>query len=149
MLRPEIPISLGANPAYVEYAEIDPNDQGHYAVLFTSWWSLQRTFVVVEQDICPNRGDIDSIMRCGHGWCYYPYSVGGVPRGPMLGLCKFSGEIMLSYPDLARRALYGRGKKHRWAHWVSVSEYIMQAVERAGYSAHQHGPPVRHLHTYT
>jgi hypothetical protein len=162
MLRPET-VKWG-NACRAQFWELEPDDESYYRA-FREWWLTAEVgdLIVVEQDIVPPVGAMESMMRCRHSaWCacwYYIYPVGrdgrkdrsrgALPFGMGLGCTRFADSLRRAHPELADRAgeklVFGPepdpDPPRAW--WVMDMRLTTQLL-RMGHLPHDHGQ-ARHL----
>lgn len=144
--------SLWAMYAGATLAELG-DDVYAYGRLLDEFWTGTDDLVVVEQDIQPGIGVIDSFGECPEPWCTSPYWVGRhtpyqdpPPNGPRrlsdsgylvhgLGCVRFSQSLQQMLPRLAERA---KGE------WRGLDARVNDLLRTEGFVPHTHAPS-RHL----
>lgn len=132
----------------IDYVLIDAEVTGGYAQALASRWNLGTDLVVVEQDIVPLAGMIDTLLGCEHPWCSHRYWCGVPQPAYGLGLCRFTADLQKARPSLGPQATSDhRGRRDRM-HWIGLNERVISLMEHFGHYAHIHEPMARHLHEY-
>jgi hypothetical protein len=131
----------------------------YWRELAAAWDDPAGDLLVIEQDICPHREVIPQLETCPRPWCEFRHSLRGDP-GTLtwlgLGCDRFSAALRKAVPSSAilARALADDCPAHGWAapgelRWDHIDGPVFRALEAAGYSCHEHRPPVRHLSAET
>lgn len=110
-------------------------------------WKREEKFIIVEHDVVPFPGALQSLWDCSHNYCGFPYrlrSCSGVSTA--LGCTKFSAELQKSYPGLLDDIAKEEGTRfvNRCAptHWSSLDGSIKILLNQ---HIHGHFPAVTHL----
>jgi hypothetical protein len=122
----------------VRFREIRMLDDYSYAALVTELWADGEPFAIVEHDVLPWPGWLDSLANCSRPWCGFGY-LG--PGGRWLV------ETGCTRIDPAAAKLDGTAldvePRPTWQH-VDIS--VRDAFRREGIIQHEHRPGVVHLH---
>lgn len=106
-----------------------------YADLFRELWIDGRPFILVEHDVVPAPGMIESLDGCGQSWCAHGYDSAKLDpvHGCPLGLAKFRPAGPVPF-DTANPPT-----------WEDLGDVVARELVRRGWAVHQHDLPVRHL----
>ena len=83
-----------------EYIDVSGNPHLYYEVL-KELWSLQDDFILLEHDIIPWPGALNTFENCSEPWCAFKYLY--PPSGHLVianGCVRFRKELMNLIPDL-------------------------------------------------
>lgn len=112
------------------------DDEGYtYGDMVAEAWN-QGGFVLVEHDIVPWWGAVRELWECEYDWCVFPYPQGAGMPDPALGCCKFSDDLVNTYPRLQHDM--------KNVPWHQLQERILPFLWNKGYQWHVHWPPVAH-----
>lgn len=112
---------------------------GHYryAEQIREWWNEREPFIVVEHDIVPWPGAVESLADCSEPWCAFSYGpheafirYGSVPMGMFKVVPKELGTPPLSDDPV---------------HWSAIDSVVAQKLFERGHMVHQHWPAVANL----
>lgn len=127
---------------------LNPDDPSDYARTLVDLSERGGTFVVNEQDVVAPPGALRALIECSEPWCAHHYPIRGYLYGPLLGLAKFSAELLHAHPGLFWTALWHNKGKRAWVQWRSISERLASDLGARGVECHWHEPPAGHLHDY-
>lgn len=159
ILVPHVSLHPDARDALGQYApgalrwKLGPHRTAYHWAWADHWDTCRRmgqALMIVEQDIVIHEGVVPGFLSCPESWCVYPYpGPGGRPLTRSLGCVRWSHGLLLDQPDLPEavgRIDDGDGIGPR--DWRRLDVRIAMELERRGYTAHQHTPPVAHRHHY-
>jgi hypothetical protein len=110
-----------------------------YARFVAGVWDVPGDLVVVEHDNDPTVGQLCELLDCGHRWCGFTYSSGGVPIRMGLGCSRLSAGLRAEYADRVRPTLVDRS-----VGWRSVDVALARMLLRGGERWVQHRGVVAH-----
>jgi len=122
-----------------EVLEVQMSDPQHYGRLIRQMWDIGNGFVLIEDDVVPWPGAIQSLLDCEHDWCAYSFPrTAAEPGGWVLGL----GCVRFSHHLVRRHNLDALDGSQRWD---EVDGALIGVLHTAGETCHEHTPPVAHL----
>lgn len=133
----------------VETVSVHPDHDGAYASLLEDLWRAGQPFCVVEHDVVPTADMLEQLEACPYPWCSHCYDDPTYPRVPMLGLVRFSAELIARRTEIGVSVLRTDGHRTCHVHWRSLNETLVRHLERHGEPWHRHRPDVVHLHHST
>ena len=129
-----------------------------YAELVAELWRDGKSFVLVEDDIAPWPGAIQSLEACSHFWCGFYYCLPGrwdvADEDPETGLLGTNGCVKVAADVMeAAPQLYERWVTHDWRHVdVAMTAALRHVFGLEGgpaeHTFHVHHPPVAHAMHY-
>lgn len=128
------------------FVPLDADDDGAYGRLVRELWSAGEPFAICEQDTAPTRRQLDDLAACPGGWCSFLYDDALYPDGPMLGLVRFSADVLREHPIAAECALVIGRRRDTEAPWWNVDNLIARDLQIRGVPWCCHRDRVRHLH---
>lgn len=146
MLNQETYRAVQYSGHWCRFVDLDPADLGAYGRLVRRLWRSQTTVVICEHDVVPTRAQLDCIVSCEHDWCSYSYDGNLYPGGPMFGLVRFSGSVMVAHPEAANVALVIGKRRDIEAEWWRVDALMARDLKIRGVPWHEHQPVVHHAH---
>ena len=131
-------------------------DDHHYWRETAARWGID-DLVTIEQDNAIHEDVIPQFAECKEPWCAFGYPIGTALCYTGGGCRKLSLEAQqrvtvpkLLYPDLARGITdIGACPDCAALCWRHMDSRIMAALQRAGYTVHEHKPDIRHLRMET
>ena len=151
VLMPETARALAATGWPVRVVDVSGDDQA-YGRLLRDTWRRGQTFIVVEQDIVVRPDTLDQLAACPGPLCAFPYDQSGVGTGAPgtgLGCTKFGAELIARMGDPWPVILARSDLQHPPGHWCRLDLWTRQALTRAGWGEHRHGPAVGHSRPWT
>jgi hypothetical protein len=143
-IYPGVLEALTADGVAPEIYDVRASSEAYYGVL-AKVWADGVGFIVVEQDIVVNPGNVAELTACQYDWCGFVYGISsGYITG--LGFTKFSDRLVSRCPDAVTRldSLPPNGTPPRM--WGRLDTQLAQSLmDYEGYRVHRHLPPVRHL----
>ncbi|MHB1488254.1 MAG: hypothetical protein ACYCZM_11980 [Acidimicrobiales bacterium] len=146
MLRQETWLALKDCGYDVEWASMDPNDDGHYAFLIEGLWQDGEDFCVVEQDVVPTQTMLEALEQCPYPWCSHCYADPDYPRTAMLGLARFCSELLDRRTEIGLTVLRTDRTRTEHVGWRSLNETLVHHLEAHDEPWHRHLPDVTHIH---
>lgn len=113
------------------------DDYGRYIAML---WDKAEPFILVEHDVVPWPGAVESLQACPEPWCVFAYEAGtefngdGIP----LGCVKFDPVTLGPCP---LEPLPGG----EYPHWGSLDGQISSTFLTRNIYPHQHTPAVAHI----
>jgi hypothetical protein len=99
-------------------------------------WGIGEDLVIVEHDILPGPGSLETFEECSNGWCSFPY-VEGYMLAAFLGCTRFRAETMARVNfDWIRED----------PTWQTLDRLVWEILYDADVRQHVHRPAVVHLH---
>lgn len=99
-------------------------------------WGIGEDLTIVEHDIVPGPGSLETFDECSNGWCSFPY-VEGYMLAAFLGCTRFRAETMAKVDfDWMREE----------PNWQTLDRLIWEILTDGGIRQHVHHPAVAHLH---
>jgi hypothetical protein len=137
MSRPCLPEMALRTNGYSPQVVIMEDDY-HYSRLFNDLWDAHEDFIIVEHDIVPWPGAIESFFGCNQHWCGFQYPQGGAWGGG-LGCVRFTGAFTKAFSKFP-----GIWKN---PHWYVLDRDTMETIRKnTEYDYYcVHTPPVAHL----
>ena len=133
----------------IEYSSTAASPTAYYELLL-HLWSEGDTFIIIEHDIEITPTIIPSLLKCPQQWCGAIYSVSNTPKAAafvMLGLTKFSSQLIKKHPDLMQVVGLidddGLARKD----WHRNDTRIDRVLRQRGYTPCPH-ERVNHHHNY-
>lgn len=143
-LYPGVVEALTADGVEGELLDCRGGPEAYYGHL-ERLWAEGTGFIVVEQDIVVNPGNVAELAACPEGWCGFVYGIStGYITG--LGFTKFGTDLTRDHPEAITRLdrLPPNGTPPRY--WGRLDTQIAQSLmDHEGQTVHRHLPPVRHL----
>jgi len=146
-LHPDTLAAVRTCGQYHRLVDLDPGDPGAYGRLVRRLWRAQATVIICEHDVVPSPEQLATLQACRHDWCSYSYDDGLYPRGPMFGLVRLSGALMVRHPAAAEVALVIGKRRDTEAEWWHVDSLMARDLFIRGVEWFEHAPPVHHAHT--
>ena len=130
------------------------DDGETYVRALIEFWEPVDDLLVVEHDIVFEAENVAALEECPEPWCGFVYSISTQYKA-CLGFTRFRRELIEAVPDAMQRAAEGRYDKidpsrvvpdgERPFAWVRQDTRLAAVLENAGYTLHEHWPPVEHL----
>jgi hypothetical protein len=145
MLRDETALALVSRDADVTWARIHRHDGEAYARLVEELWRDGEAFCIVEQDVVPTPAMLDGLEQCPEPWCSHCYAGPNWPREAMLGLVRFSAELLRRRTEVGVSVLRTDRTRTHHVGWRSLNETMSRHLSAHGEPWHRHLPNVIHL----
>lgn len=142
-LRAETRAALDASGQGVVYTEAVKDED--YFTLCATFWAQGQTFITVEQDIVPARGQVAELLACPEPWCAFAYEYPPFGYYAGMGLAKFSDALIGRHTQVFQEIAQWHDAKHPPMHWCRVDGYLRRYLMENGEKPHIHGT-VQHLH---
>jgi hypothetical protein len=106
------------------------------------YWALQGAWhrgdgvLIVEHDVVPYEGAIETLQECSCDWGGVPYQV-GINIDSWLGCAKFSPELMAHHPEVFNQM--------ENTDWNAIDGQLLPYLRIHGERQHIHWPALAHL----
>ena len=128
-----------------EWIDVSSDDEAYWRLL-RDIWAERQSVVIVEHDIIPAPGAVESLKSCMREWCACPYPFEAVEALVGLGCTKFGSTLMYRLPDLIERVGRMGSGVHPPRHWCSLDGLVQSKLVEAQVHVHRH-EPAAHLST--
>lgn len=131
------PLTVGSLRTYdPKYMEIKDKELGYSKILKRLW---HKSFIIVEHDVLPWDGAIESLKNCPNDWCSFNYYECDYQTHleviPPFGCVKFSDKLIFALKNIWDKPLG----------WRKLDGHLQKKAEEAGFKACHHTPHVEHL----
>ena len=106
--------------------------------LISKLWREQQSVLLIEQDVLPTPELLLDMWSCNHDWCAGWYWQ-GPDKVTALACNKFSASRLRQCPHAVGSSDYP-------LQWTQIDLALLPQLRGCGFNAHQHDPPVLHLH---
>lgn len=127
------------------------NSQEDYFNLLNSYWDKKQGFILVEHDIIPWPGALNTFLNCPEPWCGFQYLY-PPPKGYKIlanGCTKFSKTLIDAVPDLFDIIEKDAGLFFDPIEvpkgWTTLDGRMNAILRSFDFEPHVHMPPVVHL----
>ncbi len=114
-------------------------DELGYGTLLSYLWNVGGGFIVLEHDVVPFPGALDSLAECNEEWCVHKYARAPGKLHYALGCMKVSDSLIDKTKDLPDRYSWQETK------WSQLDGKVYPGLLEVIKEPHIHEPPLAHI----